>query len=258
MERGRDQEFTITPNAGYVISDVLVDNSSVGAVSRYTFNSVQRAHSIQATFAPSAAAQTETPADTVATTGTADYLSCAQGSDCPIMFYSDIVPNGWYHDGVHYCLDSGLMSGTTASSFEPTAKLTRAMLAQIIYNQAGRPSVSGGNSFSDVVGGAWYENAVNYAVSTGLMAGYENGSFGPNDPITREQLVVVLWRHAGSPASGVSVPLSDFFDTRAYADEAMRWAYGRGIISGKSNGLLDPSGQATRVEVAQMLKSYFA
>ena len=258
VERGRDQEFTITPNAGYVISDVLVDNSSVGAVSRYTFNSVQRAHSIQATFAPSAAAQTETPADTAATAGTADYLSCAQGSDCPIMFYSDIVSNGWYHDGVHYCLDSGLMSGTTTSSFEPTAKLTRAMLAQIIYNQAGRPSVSGGNSFSDVVGGAWYENAVNYAVSTGLMAGYENGSFGPNDPITREQLVVVLWRHAGSPASGVSVPLSDFFDTRAYADEAMRWAYGRGIISGKSNGLLDPSGQATRVEVAQMLKSYFA
>lgn len=259
VDRGHDQEFTITPSDGYTISDVLVDNSSVGAVSRYTFNSVQRAHTIQASFAPSAAAQADPPADTnvTDTTGTADYLSCTQGYDCPIMFYSDIVSGGWYHDGVHYCLDSSLMSGTSATRFEPTARLTRAMLAQIIYNQAGRPSVSGGNSFADVVSGAWYESAVNYAVSTGLMAGYENGNYGPNDPITREQLVVVLWRHAGSPASGVSVPLSDFFETRAYADEAMRWAYGRGIISGKASGLLDPSGQATRVEVAQMLKSYF-
>ena len=178
--------------------------------------------------------------------------------NCPITPFTDAYASAWYHDGVHYCIDNGLMAGVDSTHFAPSAPLTRGMLAQILYNREGRPSVNSGSSgFIDVDSGAWYEAAVKRASATGLVAGYENGAYGPNDPITREQLVVVLWRHAGSPTSGIAVPLSDFFDTRAYADEAMRWAYGRGIISGKDNGLLDPGGQASRAEVAQMLKSYF-
>ncbi len=261
MERGKNQSFTIKPNSGYIISDVLVDNTSMGAISSYTFENVQRTHSIEAIFTTSVAVAPTTPTEQVATVpssaGMTDYLSCPKNLDCPISFYSDIVPEGWYHDGIHYCLDNSLMTGTTATHFDPSAVLTRGMLAQILYNQAGQPAAGSASSFTDVMSGAWYEPAVQYAAGTGLAAGYENGAYGPNDPVTREQLVVVLWRHAGSPASGISVPLSDFFETRAYADEAMRWAYGRGIISGKSNGLLDPSGQASRAEVAQMLKSYF-
>lgn len=261
VERGKNQSFTIKPNSGYIISDVLVDNTSMGAISSYTFENVQRTHSIEAIFTTSVAVAPTTPTEQVATVpssaGMTDYLSCPKNLDCPISFYSDIVPEGWYHDGVHYCLDNSLMTGTTATHFDPAAVLTRGMLAQILYNQAGQPAAGSASSFTDVMSGAWYEPAVQYAAGTGLAAGYENGAYGPNDPVTREQLVVVLWRHAGSPASGISVPLSDFFETRAYADEAMRWAYGRGIISGKSNGLLDPSGQASRAEVAQMLKSYF-
>ena len=257
VKRGSDKTYTITAQSGYVISDVLVDGKSVGARSSYTFEDIRRSHTIKAVFTKSAQ-QTQQPAQPAVTTpSTTTAGSCPRDASCPIAPFNDAQPTAWYHDGVHACIANGLMTGTGNGHFEPSTPLSRGMLAQILYNREGKPAVGGGSTFPDVPAGAWYENAVKRASATGIVAGYENGSYGPGDAVTREQLVVILWRHAGSPVPINSTPFSDFNDTREYARDAVRWAYGSSIISGKEGNRFDPSGRASRAEVAQMLKNYF-
>ncbi|RKJ80616.1 hypothetical protein D7X33_05775 [Butyricicoccus sp. 1XD8-22] len=257
VKRGSDKTYTITAQSGYVISDVLVDGKSVGARSSYTFEDIRRSHTIKAVFTKQAQ-QTQQPAHPVVTTpSTTTAGSCPRDASCPIAPFNDAQPTAWYHDGVHACIANGLMTGTGNGRFEPSTPLSRGMLAQILYNREGKPAVGGGSTFPDVPAGAWYENAVKRASATGIVAGYENGSYGPGDAVTREQLVVILWRHAGSPVPINSTPFSDFNDTREYARDAVRWAYGSSIISGKEGNRFDPSGRASRAEVAQMLKNYF-
>ncbi len=259
VKRGSDKTYTITAQSGYVISDVLVDGKSVGARSSYTFEDIRRSHTIKAVFTKSAQqTQTQQPAQPAVTTpSTTTAGSCPRDASCPIAPFNDAQPTAWYHDGVHACIANGLMTGTGNGHFEPSTPLSRGMLAQILYNREGKPAVGGGSTFPDVPAGAWYENAVKRASATGIVAGYENGSYGPGDAVTREQLVVILWRHAGSPVPINSTPFSDFNDTREYARDAVRWAYGSSIISGKEGNRFDPSGRASRAEVAQMLKNYF-
>ncbi|NBI82095.1 hypothetical protein D3Z48_08355 [Clostridiaceae bacterium] len=259
VKRGSDKTYTITAQSGYVISDVLVDGKSVGARSSYTFEDIRRSHTIKAVFTKSAQqTQTQQPAQPAVTTpSTTTAGSCPRDASCPIAPFNDAQPTAWYHDGVHACIANGLMTGTGNGHFEPSTPLSRGMLAQILYNREGKPAVGGGSTFPDVPAGAWYENAVKRASATGIVAGYENGSYGPGDAVTREQLVVILWRHAGSPVPINSTPFSDFNDTREYARDAVRWAYGSSIISGKEGNRFDPSGHASRAEVAQMLKNYF-
>ncbi len=259
VKRGSDKTYTITAQSGYVISDVLVDGKSVGARSSYTFEDIRRSHTIKAVFTKQAQqTQTQQPAQPAVTTpSTTTAGSCPRDASCPIAPFNDAQPTAWYHDGVHACIANGLMTGTGNGHFEPSTPLSRGMLAQILYNREGKPAVGGGSTFPDVPAGAWYENAVKRASATGLVAGYENGSYGPGDAVTREQLVVILWRHAGSPVPINSTPFSDFNDTREYARDAVRWAYGSSIISGKEGNRFDPSGRASRAEVAQMLKNYF-
>ncbi len=259
VKRGSDKTYTITAQSGYVISDVLVDGKSVGARSSYTFEDIRRSHTIKAVFTKQAQqTQTQQPAQPAVTTpSTTTAGSCPRDASCPIAPFNDAQPTAWYHDGVHACIANGLMTGTGNGHFEPSTPLSRGMLAQILYNREGKPAVGGGSTFPDVPAGAWYENAVKRASATGIVAGYENGSYGPGDAVTREQLVVILWRHAGSPVPINSTPFSDFNDTREYARDAVRWAYGSSIISGKEGNRFDPSGRASRAEVAQMLKNYF-
>ena len=259
VKRGSDKTYTITAQSGYVISDVLVDGKSVGARSSYTFEDIRRSHTIKAVFTKSAQqTQPQQPAQPAVTTpSTTTAGSCPRDASCPIAPFNDAQPTAWYHDGVHACIANGLMTGTGNGHFEPSTPLSRGMLAQILYNREGKPAVGGGSTFPDVPAGAWYENAVKRASATGIVAGYENGSYGPGDAVTREQLVVILWRHAGSPVPINSTPFSDFNDTREYARDAVRWAYGSSIISGKEGNRFDPSGRASRAEVAQMLKNYF-
>ncbi len=253
--RGSSKTYSITPQTGYVISDVLVDGKSVGAVSSYTFTNIQSSHTIRAIFKPSASTPATTqPAATVTAPATAS--ACPKDAACPLTAFGDASPAAWYHDGVHACLSSGLMAGTGNGLFEPLLPLSRGMLAQILYNYEGKPAVGSGGSFPDVASGAWYENAVKRASASGIVAGYANGNFGPNDPITREQLVVVLWRRAGSPIPANSIPFIDYNDIREYARDAVRWAYGSGIVTGKEGNRFDPNGPASRAEVAQMLRSY--
>lgn len=230
---GKEQTFTIKPNDGYQVADVLVDGKSVGAVEAYTFKDVSADHTIAVRFVGN------------------------DEANCPSKPYTDVDRTQWYHEAVDYAISNGLMSGYDAHTFGPEDALSRAMLAQILYNNAKRPAVTDGSLFTDVANGAWYADAVIWANAKGYVTGYGDGLFGPDDHITREQLAAILWRHAGSPAAEQA--LTGFADAdriSGYASGAMQWAVERGIISGKGNGVLDPTGNATRAEVAAMLMRY--
>lgn len=139
--------------------------------------------------------------------------------------------------------------------FMPNAPLTRAMLAQILYNKAGMPYTAGGQVFVDAPRGMWYSNAITWASSNGIANGYGGYLFGPNDSVTREQLAVMLWRYAGAPASNMPVTAADAGQISGFAWDAMSWAVERGVLNGHSDGRLDPKGVTTRAQAAQVLKN---
>lgn len=184
--------------------------------------------------------------------------NCSRDENCALGKFTDTDLNAWYHNGVHYCLENGLMSGYGNGKFGPNDSLSRGMLAQILYSQAGKPSVSEDNRFDDVASGVWYAKAVAWAAEQKIVAGYGDDAFGPDDPITREQLAVMLWRYAGSPAThGTLSGFTDQGKVSRYATDALCWAVEKGILFGKGNGILDPEGEATRAEAATMLYHYF-
>ncbi len=172
--------------------------------------------------------------------------------------FADVKNGEWYSEAVAYVYNKGMMNGTE-KGFEPNASTTRAMLVTMLYRLEGEPNTGNAN-FSDVASGQWFSKAIAWASANGVVTGYENGTFGPNDAITREQLVAVLYRYAQTKGLDVSVKgsLSNFSDSgkvSGWAQEAMQWAVGAGIISG-DNGALKPQGNATRAEVAMMLMRY--
>lgn len=233
---GRDKTFTITPDKGYRISDVLVDGKSVGAVKSYTFEDVQKGHSIEAVFAK------ENPS-----TG---------GNP-----FTDVKESDWFYGDVMFAYEKGLMSGTRAATFEPNADTTRAQIAAVFCRLDGSPAVEGRNNYTDVEYGSWYYDAVTWARQSGVMSGYGNNLFGPNDPVTRQQLAATFCNYANYKGYDVTAAgdLSGFTDAgeiSPWAQDAVKWAVGIGLMNGKGGGILDPQGTATRAEVAAMLRSF--
>ena len=169
--------------------------------------------------------------------------------------FGDVTHSDWHKDAVDFVSARGLFNGTSANTFAPNGTMTRGMLATVLYNLEGNPASSDTRSFPDVSNGDWFANAVQWASSTGLMNGYSNGSFGANDAITREQLAVILWAHAGKPAVSGSLAFGDAASVSDYAQQAMIWATQNGIIAGSNNNLT-PGGSASRAQVAQMLMNY--
>lgn len=233
-----DKTFTITPDSGYHISDVLVDGKSVGAVTSYTFEDVQKKHTIEAVFAK------DNP-DT--------------GADNP---FTDVRPDDWFYEAVMFVYQNGLMEGTGDTVFAPGMTTTRSMLATLLYRLEGEPAVTGGSAFTDVADSAWYADAVSWAAENGIVGGYGGGLFGPEDNITREQLATILYRYAQAKGHDVSVgedtnilSYTDALEISEYAIPAMQWACGAGIIQG-NGGYLNPQGDATRAEIATMLMRF--
>ncbi len=183
---------------------------------------------------------------------------CDGGAACPSRSFPDLGSAGtWYHEAVDYVLQNGLMGGYGNGTFGPDDPLSRAQFAQILFNKEDRPVVNYLLQYGDVAEGAWYTEAIRWAASRGIIGGYGNGMFGPNDSITREQLAVMLWRYAGSPAAtGKELHFTDADRASVYALEALRWAVENGVMSGKGGGILDPQGLATRAQVAQMVKNF--
>jgi len=171
--------------------------------------------------------------------------------------FGDVSENAWYYDAVRYVTENGLMNGYGDGRFVPNDNLTRAQLAQILFNKEGKPGVNYFLQFGDVPGEAWYTEAVRWAASQGIVCGYGDGRFGPNDHITREQLAVMLWRYAGSPAAtNKELRFHDIDEIGGFAINALRWAVENGILNGYSDGRLGSKGLATRAQVAQILMNF--
>ena len=173
--------------------------------------------------------------------------------------FTDVDSGAWYSDGVRFCVDNGLMSGVSDTEFAPSATLSRAMLAMILWRMAGSPTSSDEMPFSDVTAGMWYTDAVNWAAANGVVTGYD-GKFAPDDPVTREQIVTILYRYAKLGGMDVSVgedtnilSYDDASDVSDWAISAMQWAVGSGVIGGKTASTLAPKDTATRAEIAVIM-----
>ena len=196
----------------------------------------------------------------------AAYTVCAKDDSCPLGAFGDLTAAAWYHDGVHYCLENGLMQGVSGGKFLPDGSTTRAQLVTILWRLEGSPETTGAVRFGDVAGGAWYTEAVRWAVGCGVVKGYDNGCFGPDDAVTREQMAAILYRYAQHKGYDVSagkdtniLSFNDAFAVSEYAIPAMQWACGSGMVRGiaqKGGMLLAPRDTTTRAQTATLLMRF--
>ena len=240
---GSTVTLTVKPDEGYKLDKITVTDSQGKAVEliekdgKCTFKMPARSVTVQAGFVLE---QTVTPSPS------------PKPWENP---FPDVKDSEWYIKAVEFVCTNGLMSGYANGRFGPNDTLTRAQFAQIIYNKESRPQAEGGK-FSDVTTG-WYADAVNWAAAEGIVAGIGGGKFAPDRPITRQDLAVMLWRYAGKPEPGKNeLDFEDSNRVSGYAWKALCWASENGIVSGRGNGVLDPKGNATRAEAAQMAMKY--
>lgn len=246
--------ITVAPNAGYELAKLTVTDSRNNVVavtkisdSKYTFKMPGYDVEIDAVFAK---------IDT----------TCPRDWTCPMYGYTDLDRTLWYHDGIHYCIEHGLMVGTGTNIFEPNIATSRAMIVTILWRLEGSPIVNYAMSFEDVAADQWYTEAIRWAASEKIVEGYGNGCFGTNDAITREQMVTIMFRYAKYKGYDVSVgentnilSYDDAFDVAEWAIPAMQWACGSGMIQGIADGNqmnLAPQGNATRAQAAAILQRF--
>ena len=175
--------------------------------------------------------------------------------------FTDVSEKDWFYGDVMFVYENGLMLGTSKTLFSPHGTATRGMMATILWRMEGSPVPKGKNSFTDVEAGKWYADAITWTAENGIFAGYGKDKFGPDDPITREQLAAIFYRYADYKGYDLAVKgnLDKFKDADKitdYAKTAMQWAVGSGLMKGKSGNLLDPQGTATRAEIAAMLHRF--
>lgn len=240
--KGDTVMLTVTPEDGYTLSSLTVKDSRGNELAltdrgegKYSFTMPGSRVTVEAAFAK------ENPS-----TGGLPFI--------------DVKAGDWFYDSVKHVYEQGLMVGTSATTFSPDTEITRGMIVTILWRQAGAPNMEDeiwGYPYADVDAEAYYGTAVYWARLNGIASGYGNNEFGPDDPITREQLAVILWRYAGSPAaSGSLAGYTDAGSVSGYAVDALRWAVSAGIIQGTSSATLSPQGTATRAQAAAMLQRY--
>jgi len=254
VEKGENQRFKIKPDKGYEIEDVIVDGKSVGVVDSYIFKNVKKKHTIKATFQK---IKEETKEE----------IKEDKSEEKPEVKpsqtnkkYLDVKENAWYVTPIQYVTRNNLMSGVGNDKFDPSNNGTRAMFVTILYNKEGKPTVTGNTGFKDVIKGAWYEGPIAWAKANKIANGYQDGTFGPNKPVTREQLAVMLYNYAkanGKVSMGsAQFNFIDKDNISTWAQEAMKWCVSNKIINGKGNNKLDPRGLATRAEIATMIMNF--
>lgn len=251
--RGQTVTITTDPDEGYEVGTVTVTDRNGNRVTvedngdgTYTFTQPGSNVTVFVTFREM---------DEVA--------NCPHDETCPMYGFTDLNLSAWYHDGIHYCLENGLMIGTGDDIFSPDGTTTRAQIVTILWRLEGEPVVNYLLPFDDVASGEWYTEAVRWAASESIVGGYGGGLFGTNDAVTREQLAAILYRYAAYKGYDVSIgedtnilSYDDFADLSEYAIPAMRWACGAGIVNGTSESTLTPQGEATRAQVAAMLMRF--
>lgn len=239
-DRGTTVTVTALPDEGYTLGALSVTNKLGAAVpvtqlsdTRYTFTMPDSRVTVSATFVP------EAPAGHP---------------------FTDVAADAWFHDAVCYVYSNGMMTGVTPTTFAPDMQLSRGMITQVLYNLEGRPAASGG-AFTDVSADAWFADSISWAAANDIVGGYGDGRFGPDDSITREQMAAILYRYAAYKGYDVSgrADLSAFADgalVSSWATDAMAFAVDAGVLNGRDDGTLDPTGTATRAEVAQILMNF--
>ena len=170
--------------------------------------------------------------------------------------FSDVDADAWYAEAVMYCREHNLMAGIGNDQFAPESSLTRAQFATVLYRIEGAPAVTGTDTFTDTPSGAWYSNAVLWASQQNLISGYGGGLFGPNDPVSREQMATIFWRYAGSPAADGASDYTDEASIASYAAAAVDWASVNNIVVPASAGVFSPKSSATRAHAAAALMNY--
>lgn len=224
----KDAAYTITPNEGYAIADVLVDGESVGAVSTYTFEYVRKDHAITALFVKTA---WESP-------------------------YTDVAELDWFFEDVKYVTETGLMSGLPSDLFAPDLTANRAMIVTILWRMEGSPAAASAVDFFDVPAGEWYADAVQWAAANGIVLGSGDGTFNPDSSITREQLTAMLHRYAVYKGwdDGLALPMIPQRTCSVWAENDVNWADKAGLLDGIAVSLSDMTQAASRAEVAAMLR----
>lgn len=216
-----DKTFTITPVEGYQIKDVLVDGVSVGKVNTYTFEKVTKRHTIEAVF--------------------------AKVWNNP---FTDVSKDDPFYEAVEYVQQEGLMIGTAEDKFTPDGTFSRAMTVTVLYRLEKEPAAKVIAEFDDIVAGAYYVDALNWGIENSVALGYGNGKFGPEDVVSREQFITMLWRQTGEPEGG-ETPAG----VSKWASQAMAWASKQGLLEAFGNEL-NPQAPATRAQIAQVLMLY--
>lgn len=245
----------ITPNEGYEVSEVLVRVTSTGAEIEVTLNDDGTYSFVQ----PSGAVTIEVLYKEKEEKSTIIDLPIVN-SMSPNTFNDMTDPTLWYYDPVKFVYDRGLMAGTSATEFSPNTATSRGMIVQVLYNLAGKPTATGTN-FSDVSSTDYFVDAVAWASSVGVAGGTGDNQFSPQDDMTREELVVMLYAYekiygSGGGNSGTLLSFADSASVNSWAEQGVAWATEQGIIVGKGDNAFDPHGSAKRCEVAQILKNF--
>ena len=236
---GQKVTLTVKPQAGQELKSLKVTDKDGDAVTLtkveggYTFNMPKGGVTVTAVF------------------------GCDGGAACPSKGFTDVDSEKWYHEYMDYAVEKGLLEGTSPTTMEPNATLTRAQLAQILYNLEGKPQVQGDLDFTDVAEGKWYYAAILWANQEGVVDGMSPDTFAPNEDISRQDLALMLYRYAGEPT--VTGDLDGFKDAGQvgdWAEEAITWAVEEGIIDGMTPTTLEPTGTATRAQAAAMLQRF--
>ena len=237
--KGTTVTVTASPSKGYVVDAVKVvdkDGKDVAVTEKdgkYVFTMPASAVTVTGSF------KAETPA--------------------PVALpFTDVKSGNWFYDAVKYAYEQSLMTGTSATTFAPNGTMNRAMIVTVLYRLEKSPAVTGASKFTDVPAGQWYSDAVAWAAANKIVNGYDETTFGPMNAVTREQMAAILFRYEqvkGLENVTLEENLNRFPDQNkisAYAIPALQWAVGQKIINGNANGTLDPTGTATRAQVAQI------
>ena len=180
----------------------------------------------------------------------------------PTWPFTDVTEgDDWFYDAVAYVYENGIMAGTDETTFEPTMELDRAMAAQLFYNLEGKPAVTGDSTFTDVTSGHWAVDAITWAAQNDIVAGIGGGLYDPDSNVTREQFAVMLYKYArfkgyDLTATGDLTRFPDAGSISSWAETALSWANGKGLINGHENGTIDPKGSTIRAQAASIMANF--
>lgn len=185
---------------------------------------------------------------------------CDGGELCPSAHLTDVELNAWYHEAVDYVVEHGIMAGVSATAFQPNGSLTRGQVVQILHNLEGKPEETAEAPFTDTAG-HWALEAIAWAAQNNVVAGYDDGTFGPEKLVTREEFAQMMYNYAKFKGYDLTAggDLTQFPDAGAisdWAETALSWANGKGLINGHDNGTIDPQGNTTRAQAASIMKNF--